>query len=183
MGEMVAKKQKAVAEETQSTAEGELARTMKEIADDQKKLKDLQHECMTKAEEHEQEQKERSEELGALAAAKKVLKEKTGAAAERTYGELVQEPSFLQMRTKTRSRLQMRQVENRIVTLLQSLAQETQVRALSQLAVHIRSEMLTSADPFAKVKGMIQEMIEKLVAEAQEEADHKAFCDKEMSET
>merc|ERR1719387_965513 len=138
---------------------------------------------MTKAEEHEQEQKERSEELGALAAAKKVLKEKTGAAAERTYGELVQEPSFLQMRTKTRSRLQMRQVENRIVTLLQSLAQETQVRALSQLAVHIRSEMLTSADPFAKVKGMIQEMIEKLVAEAQEEADHKAFCDKEMSET
>merc|ERR1719506_408498 len=84
---------------------------------------------------------------------------------------------------KTRTRASLRQVENRVVALLQSLAQETQVRALSQLAVHIRSEMLTSADPFAKVKGMIQEMIEKLVAEAQEEADHKAFCDKEMSET
>merc|ERR1719506_2666887 len=84
---------------------------------------------------------------------------------------------------KTRTRASLREVENRVVTLLQSLAQETQVRALSQLAVHIRSEMLTSADPFAKVKGMIQEMIEKLVAEAQEEADHKAFCDKEMSET
>ena len=69
----IAQKEKAIAEETGATAEGELERTNKEIADDQKKLKDLQHECMTKAEEHEQEQKERSEELGALAAAKKVL--------------------------------------------------------------------------------------------------------------
>ena len=39
-----AKKAKAVAEETGATAEGELERTKKEIADDQKKLKDLQHE-------------------------------------------------------------------------------------------------------------------------------------------
>merc|ERR1719473_1927652 len=37
---------------------------------------------------------------------------------------------------------------------------------------------LDGEDPFAKVKGLIQDMIEKLVAEA-----HKAFCDKEMSET
>jgi len=177
------KKGKAIAEETKATAEGELERTNKEIAADQEKLKDLQHECMTKAEEHEEESMERNNELGALAAAKKVLNEKTGGAAKRTYGDGEEEPSFLQLRTSTRMRMRSRQVQDRIVSLLQGLAQDTKERSLAQLAVRVRSEMLTGADPFAKVKGMIQEMIEKLVAEAKEEAGHKAFCDKEMSET
>jgi hypothetical protein len=179
-----AKKGKAMAEEVKATAEGELERTNKEIAADQEKLKDLQHECMTKAEEHEQEQMERNNELGALAAAKKVLNEKTGGASKRTYGDgEEEEATFLQLRTTTHMRMRTRQVQDRVVSLLQGLADDTKVRALTQLAVRVRSEMLTNADPFAKVKGMIQEMIEKLVAEAQEEAGKKEFCDKEMSET
>ena len=85
----------------------------KEIADDQKKLKDLQHECMTKAEDHETEQKERTEELTALATAKKIIKEKTGGASKRAYDELQTDAptdvdSFLQIRSRTHTEIRAR---------------------------------------------------------------------------
>merc|ERR1719326_274380 len=91
------KKQKAIASETQSTAEGDVERSKKEIAADTKKLKDLQHECMTKAEEFQAAQAERSGELEALATAKKILKEKTGGAAKRAYDLLEESPQFVQI--------------------------------------------------------------------------------------
>merc|ERR1719453_1487527 len=39
------------------------------------------------------------------------------------------------------------------------------------------------ADIFGKIKGLISDMIEKLLKEAEEDATEKAFCDKEMAET
>merc|ERR1719218_343955 len=39
------------------------------------------------------------------------------------------------------------------------------------------------ADIFAKIKGLISNMIEKLLKEAEADATEKAYCDKEMAET
>merc|ERR1719301_383584 len=75
-------------------------------------------------------------------------------------------------------------VGGKVLDTLRKLARGNDV-ALSQLSLQVQTafEMSSGADVFGKVKGMIKELIDKLVAEAAEEADHKAWCDKEMSES
>merc|ERR1719387_1756431 len=167
------KKAKAAAEEAKAIAQGELDTASKTLSDSETHLKDLQQECMAKAEEYETSQHSRSEELTALDTAKKVLLEKTGGAAAREY-------SFVQLSAKTRVGARMKQAKDEVLSLIQGLAKDD--KQMSLLAERIESASMLGADPFAKIKGLISEMIEKLEEEAAKEAAHKAFCDKEKKE-
>jgi len=72
------------------------------------------------------------------------------------------------------------------VRFIRDLARKSKAPALAQLASRMESAMRLGAgeaDPFAKVKGLITDMIATLESEAEEDASQKAYCDKEMSET
>merc|ERR1719253_635301 len=169
-----AKKSLGASAEGQAAAEGDLAVTTADLNEDTKTLATLHQDCMTGAEDFEAETKSRGEELKALATAKKVIQEATSGAADLSY-------SFLQTSMSSGSDL----AKFEAVRLVRDLAQKHKSTALAQLASRMVTVMRGGhgADIFAKVKGLISDMIEKLLAEAEADATEKAFCDKEMSET
>merc|ERR1719399_2783931 len=177
-----AKKALAESQEGKATAEGDLAATSKDLADDTATKSTLHQDCMTAAEEFDLATKSRGEELNALATAKKVIVEATGGAAQQSYG--LNQISFLQ-RAQLSSGADLSKLE--AVRFVRDLARKTKSPALAQLASRMSSAMRLGAsageDPFAKVKGLITDMISTLESEAEADASQKAYCDKEMSET
>jgi len=174
------KKSKAASEQAKANAEGDLAVTSKDKDTDAKNLKGLQERCMTTASEYEEEQKERQDELNALAEAKKILEEKAQEASGRAYKSFMQVQNHL----RAKARLATKQpVNSKVMQRLQKLADETHETALLTLASRVKSAVALSDDPFAKVRGLISEMIEKLLADQAKEDSHKAWCDEETAET
>merc|ERR1719201_1513151 len=129
---------KAAAEEAKATGESDLAVAEKTVAESSKHLSDLQNECMTAATEYGESQHARSEELEALATAKKILEEKTGGATDREYS-FIQVSSGSHAHSGTRSK----QVKSRIVTMLNQLAMKDGSDAISLLAQRVEAAAIS----------------------------------------
>lgn len=174
-----AKKNIAVNTEAQSEAEGDLQATQRTLAQDSKVLEELKAGCQEKAQEFEANTKGRAEELQALAKAKEILQGGVGTKSTEWSEDraFVQAPAFVQVRALAQESAQMLEAKDAAVTYLERLGRKLNSIALTQDAVTMR------ADPFGKVKALIEDMVEKLLLEASNEADRKAWCDAEVGKT
>jgi hypothetical protein len=98
------------------------------------------------------------------------------AEAEVTEGEQDSPVGFLQKRSVRKHPDSADGGRQLIISLLKGKGQELKSTLLTSLATRI------AADPFAKIKKLIQELIERLLTEAANEANQKGWCDKAMAD-
>jgi len=158
--------------EAKATAEADLTDTTATRDADKAYLAELTATCQQKAADFESRQQLRADELVAVEKAIEIISSGSVQGNADTYlPSLMQKGSALgQLRADARSPAQ-----SRAVLFLQGRAKELNSRVLSALAVH------AADDPFTKVKKLIKDLIVRLMEEANEEADHKGWCDTELS--
>merc|ERR1719191_2405527 len=87
-------------------------------------------------------------------------------------------PSLLQVR-QSRNLLSAkeREMEERKTKAIDFLAEQGhKLKSTALLSLVARA----AVDPFAKIKGLIQKLIERMLSEAASEASKKGFCDTEL---
>merc|ERR1719232_1691942 len=155
----------SAASEKLAKAEGDLATTQASKKADEEYVSKLSSECSAKAAEWDERQKSAKDEVAALNKAGEILSAKFGA-------------QFAQMgvsiHKESDSSFEARQ---NVVAVLKKLGREYNSFAMMQMA------NAAGKDPFGKVRGLIESMINKLQKQAQEEATHEAFCQEEMAKS
>lgn len=175
------------------------------LKDDELYMKDLTERCELKAREWDQRSQMRAGEVTALGKAIDIIKNRAQANESANKRALLQtdkaparksdvrddseesdigDLSFLQVASSPRKQL-------RGIAALQSATsaqarREKAIANLVQTAQKLKSPVLSAlamkigADPFAKVRRLVQELIERLVKEAAAESSKKGWCDTSM---
>merc|ERR1719189_1282810 len=165
---------KAKTLQAKADAEGDLRDTTTTKEADEKYLADLVATCEQKASDFESRQQLRSEEIEAVNKAIEIISSNAVSGNADTYLPKLAQVSntaLAQLRASGSASLP----QQRVAEYLSGRAHDLHSRVLSALAVRVAD------DPFAKVKKMIKDLIVRLMEEANEEAEHKGWCDTELS--
>jgi len=160
---------KAQREKDSAEASGDLADTTASLGEDTTYLADLTKECAARAAEYEKNQVIRAGEVEALMKAIEIMGGAAVGGGTKYLPSMVQVTSLVQLRAANQSPMQ-----GRVAGFLKERAHKTGSKILSFMAIRVQQ------DPFKKIKKMIEDMVSKLMEEANEEAEHKGFCDTEM---
>ena len=193
------------------TASKELSTVEATLLDDQEYMMKLSQMCHDKAVTWDQRKRVRADELATLTQAIGIIsttvKEKTSAATVRfaQTGVSVRLAKFIARQPESMEAVEAEAEEadeatsfvqkrmllsvhraaspgdgrQMVADLLANKGKELKSPVLSALASQITS---AKGDPFAKIKTLIQELIERLLQEAAAEANQKGWCDKAMSD-
>jgi len=159
--------------QAKASGEGDLTDTTSTKEADEKYLTDLTGTCQQKSSDFETRQQLRTDELETIGKAIEILKSDTVSGhAEKYLPTLVQRvgTSLAHLRSGPES-----SHKQRAADFLRDQAHKLNSRVLSTLSLRVED------DPFGKVKKMIQDLIARLMDEANEEAEHKGWCDTELS--
>jgi hypothetical protein len=183
---------KKIAELKQSIAEAreDLVMAQGQMEDDALYLKDLTKRCQDRSHDYDQRSAMRANELEAIATALGILEGKV-----KTTADEVNVRALVQTGTQAgKPNLRAGKTVQKAISFLQSssVSSTEEINKQKALAVlrgegkRLKSLTLLSlvqraaADPFAKVKVLIQRLIERLLTEAKNEATKKGFCDTEL---
>merc|ERR1719487_2814528 len=158
--------------EEMGKAKGELEETTKTKAADVAYLDSLKLECSETAASWEERQKSAKEEMAVIEKAKSIL-----AAGVKVFVQVAGKTHVAAKKGDGDDDNKDGAMRQRVVDKLKDLSHKFKSYALMEMV------SVASSDPFEKVRGLIEQMIEKLVTEANEEATQKAFCDEEISKS
>merc|ERR1740130_301212 len=153
-----------------AAAAGELQATKEELASDKSMLQEVKTTFTSKQQRFEENQKTRLGEFVAISQAIDIISSPAVSLIHTDRIVRHQALSLLQTQSST-GRIAVRQSVSRF---LQQRAALLSSSKLKQIAAQV------SASPFAKVTGMISDLIDKLKQEAADEQDHKKYCDQEL---
>jgi len=174
--------------QSKADAKGDLEDTTTTRDADDKYLKDLKSTCDRKQADFDTRQELRAQEIEAVEKAISIVSgDNVSGSADKHLPALLQEHSgaaihhlthpvssnavsFAQIRASGNTTTQ-----RRVAAYLQRQAQQIHSHMLEVVAAHVTS------DPFKKVKKMIKDLLARLLEEASEEAEHKGWCDQELS--